>query len=329
MRALPTSRAFLLALLACGEPAVTVAPDVGRLSPGSLTSDVACAASEWDCYGPAVHLGPLINTPAFEGGPSLSANGLELYFVSGKPGAIGGPGDQDIYVTRRKTPHDDWGLPDRVPPPISGPYFDITPSISRDGLTLYFGSNRPGPFTPPLPDLWVSHRASQTSPWGEPANLGSGVNTSLFEGSISVSANERAAYFAGTTAGFVFKLFVSTREMKSDPFGPRVPVDLSMDPAWNVYGPALTANEKAMIFAAGKDNPFAPGAINDLYVTERATTSAPWGPPVSLSSINCPTCFSGLPTISANARTLCWMGDRGDSAGDRDIYCADRRMPVR
>jgi hypothetical protein len=45
--------------------------------------------------------------------------------------------------------------------------------------------------------------------------------------------------------------------------------------------------------------------------------------------VNCPTCFAGLPTISASAKTLCWMGDRGDSIGDKDIYCAERRVEER
>jgi len=320
-----SARATLIALLACGEPTVPLAIDNVPPRARSLTSRASCGASTWDCYDSPVHLGPLINTDAFDGGPSLSSNGLELYFVSGRPGALGGPGDQDIYVTRRKTPHDDWGRPERVPPPISSPFFDITPSVSRDGLTLYFGSNRPGPFSPPLPDLWVAHRASQTGPWEEPENLGAGVNTPLFEGSISVSEDDRTAYFAGTTSGFVFKLYFATRETKHELFGPRAPVELGVDPEWNVYGPALTPSGHAMFFAAGKDNPFAPGAINNLYVVERANHSAPWGPPVFLSSINCPTCFSGLPTISADARTLCWMGDRGDSFGDKDIYCAERK----
>ena len=93
----------------------------------------------------------------------------------------------------------------------------------------------------------------------------------------------------------------------------------------NAYVPALTANEKVMFFAAGKDNPFAPGGINHLYVSERRNKHYAWGPPMYLASINCPTCFGGLPTVTANARELCWMGDRGDSYGDRDIYCAKRR----
>jgi hypothetical protein len=32
-----------------------------------------------------------------------------------------------------------------------------------------------------------------------------------------------------------------------------------------------------------------------------------------------------LPTIRAGGKEICWMGDRGDSFGDKDIYCATRR----
>ena len=147
-----------VALIACDEsttPTAAARPDVT-----SAAVSAECVVDRRYCYTAPVHLGPLINTAAFEGGPSLSANGLELYFVSARAGALGGPGDQDIYVSRRRSIQDDWAAPVRVPPPISSPFFDITPSISRDGLSLYFASNRPGPFSPPMPDLWVAHRAS-------------------------------------------------------------------------------------------------------------------------------------------------------------------------
>jgi hypothetical protein len=48
-----------------------------------------CAAGKPFCYSTPVHLSSLINTPGFEGKPSLSADGLELYFVSDRPGALG------------------------------------------------------------------------------------------------------------------------------------------------------------------------------------------------------------------------------------------------
>ena len=102
----------------------------------------ACSAAKRYCYDPPVHLDSPVNTPGFEGKPSLSADGLELYFVSDRPGALGGPGDQDIYVSRRSSVNRGWGPPERVPPPVSSAFFDITPTISLDGLALYFGSFR-------------------------------------------------------------------------------------------------------------------------------------------------------------------------------------------
>src|SRR5262245_4843606 len=74
-----------------------------------------CSAGKPYCYDAPVHLDSSINTPGFEGKPALSADGLELYFVSDRPGALGGPGDQDIYVTRRRSVNGAWGAPQRVP----------------------------------------------------------------------------------------------------------------------------------------------------------------------------------------------------------------------
>ena len=284
-----------------------------------------CSAGRPYCYNTPVHLESPINTPGFEGKPALSADGLELYFVSDRPGALGGPGDQDIYVTRRASVNGSWGPPERVPPPISSAFFDITPTISLDGLALYFGSNRPGPFSPPWPDLWVSHRASVNHPWGEVVHLGSGINTPLFEGSIDISPDQRTAFFAGVTPDFVFDIFVSRRSSTDEPFGPRVKLAPPIDSEGHDYGPALTPNGHVMFFSSGTDNPFAPGAINHLYVSERKDDRAPWAPRIFLDTLNCPTCFGGLPTIRAGGKEICWMGDRGDSFGDKDIYCATRR----
>jgi WD40-like Beta Propeller Repeat len=282
-----------------------------------------CAARRPYCYNTPVHLNSFINTQCFEGKPSLSSDGRELYFVSDRPGALGGPGDQDIYVSRRASTDADWGPPERVPPPISSPFFDITPSISLDGLALYFASNRPVPNSPP--DLWVSHRASVNDDWGEAVNLGQGVNTPLFEGSISVSDDELIAYFAGVTPEFVFKIYKATRNSTAEPFGPRELVEPPINFDGNAYGPALTPNQHVMFFSAGVDNPFAPGAVNYIYVSERKTENDPWGTPIYLDTINCLTCFAGLPAIRAGGKEICWMGDRGDSYGDMDIYCATRR----
>jgi WD40 repeat protein len=292
---------------------------------GAKQGSTDCSAGKPYCYDAPVHLDSPINTPGFEGKPSLSADGLELYFVSDRPGALGGPGDQDIYVSRRSSVNSGWGAPQRVPPPVSSAFFDITPTISLDGLALYFGSNRPGPFSPPWPDLWVSHRTSVNQPWGEAVNLGPGINTPLFEGSIDVSPDQRTAFFAAVTPDFVFDIFVSRRGSADEPFGPREKLPQPINSEGQDYGPALTPDGHTMFFSSGTDNPFAPGAINSLYVSERQNDLASWGARIYLDTLNCPTCFGALPAIRAGGKEICWMGNRGDSFGDMDIYCATRR----
>src|SRR6476619_1863388 len=69
-----------------------------------------------------------------------------------------------------------WSEPVNLGSLVNSPFVDFTPEISQDGLTLYFGSDRPGSLSP-APDLWVSHRQSPNSPWETPLNLGEVVNS--------------------------------------------------------------------------------------------------------------------------------------------------------
>ena len=50
------------------------------------------------------------------------------------------------------------------------------PSISRDGLRLFFASNRAGGYGGL--DIYISTRASVDDPWGAPVNAGAPINTS-------------------------------------------------------------------------------------------------------------------------------------------------------
>ena len=55
--------------------------------------------------GTPTNLGPTINSSVEEWGSSLSSDGLSLYFDSSRPG---GEGKNDIWVSTRATPKDDW-----------------------------------------------------------------------------------------------------------------------------------------------------------------------------------------------------------------------------
>jgi hypothetical protein len=98
-------------------------------------------ASVQDNWGRPVNLGATINTPSFDGWPSISADGLLLFLVSNRPG---GYGNADFYVARRATQKDPWGSPVNLGPMISSTALDHGGMISADGSMFYFDSLRPG-----------------------------------------------------------------------------------------------------------------------------------------------------------------------------------------
>jgi len=96
-----------------------------------------------------VNLGPTVNSKAFDGAQSISADGSILFFMSDR---LGGYGKFDAWVTRRTTTEDDWGAASNLGPMINTSGGDGGGPISPDGSTLFVVSTRPGGFG--STDLW-------------------------------------------------------------------------------------------------------------------------------------------------------------------------------
>ena len=82
--------------------------------------------------------------------------------------------DAVIYTMSRKE-GDSWTLPVNMEGPVNSNYTETQPSLSADGKTLYFASDRPGGSG--SVDLWVSHQ-KEDGKWTKPVNLGDTVNSS-------------------------------------------------------------------------------------------------------------------------------------------------------
>lgn len=76
---------------------------------------------------------------------------------------------------------------------INTKYVECSPSLSPDGNTLYFISNRPGGFGGK--DVWSSERLSSGN-WSEPVDLGSKINTAEDEESPFLMADGATLYFS-------------------------------------------------------------------------------------------------------------------------------------
>ena len=119
-------------------------------------------------WQPPVPLGEVVNTADEDYEPRISWDGMTLYFVRGRAG-----GSADIYQSKR-TPS---GWTDAEPLAlINTEHDELGPEPSADGRSLYFYSDRPGGCGGY--DLWVLRfEEDGHTPLGEPANLGTMVNS--------------------------------------------------------------------------------------------------------------------------------------------------------
>lgn len=74
--------------------------------------------------------------------PVLSPDGLSLYFSSSELYGVGG---YDLYVSRRQSLADEWGLPENLGFPFSSPYDDFLYMDTPDGRYSVFASDRECP----------------------------------------------------------------------------------------------------------------------------------------------------------------------------------------
>ena len=308
---------FLVALVA-----VIVSMSSGGVRAGrvDVMQDVpACSGSQRFCYGTPQNLGPLINTPQFDGGPSISADALTLYFTSGRPGALGqaeGHYDEDLYLSTRLTVGDPFGAPVHLPAPLNSTQFDVAPEISADGLSLYFVR---GPSFA-LFDIYVSERLTTAHPWESPRRLGSNVNTPFDEGILSISADNRTLYWSSGRPGGMggFDIWYATRSGPTGEFGPAINLS-EINTPFDDFAPEIAANDKVLYFASSR--PGGSGSVN-LWVSRREHKGDPFGEPMSLDDINGPI-FQAKASISG-FNEIFWMAVRPGGFGNIDIYYATR-----
>lgn len=165
--------------------------------PGGWDIWMSRAETPHQDFSPAVPLPEPINSPFSDSGPCIADDGLTLYFASDRPG---GNGSFDLWMATRETTDGPWGEPVNLGTTINSAYSDNHPSISADGLALYFDSRRPGePGRSGRNDIYVSRRTSVDDPWDKPEALP--MNTDEHEYSPDIAADGSTLYYDSYLAG--------------------------------------------------------------------------------------------------------------------------------
>lgn len=146
---------------------------------------------------------PGINSPELDHLPWLSADGLELLFVSDRPSPNA---FSNIWVTRRTSTVDPFAEPVELEG-INTAFREEGFSLSADGLTLVFSSNREG--SADL-DIWLATRSTRDAAFDEPVNL-SAVNSAAPDGDAMLSPDGLELFFTSERNG-TNELFRAVRQ---------------------------------------------------------------------------------------------------------------------
>ncbi len=156
---------------------------------GQGRCDIYFSTNDGKRWSPGNNLGQPVNTTYWESQPSISPNGRMLFFVSNRPGGMGG---MDIWYSLRGS-DGRWGRPVNPGKIINTSGDEFSPFIYFNGRTLYFSSNGRESFGGH--DIYVT-TMNRDSTWTTPENLGPPVNTPADETGLVIESSGRRAYFS-------------------------------------------------------------------------------------------------------------------------------------
>ncbi len=271
-------------------------------------------------FGTPQNLGLIINSASSDYGACISADGLELYFASERAGGFGAV---DVWVSTRQSINDAWSPPANLGATLNGPYGESYPSLSSDGLTLYFsdaysGAPRPGGLGGG--DIWITTRPSRDASWGTPMNIGTPINSPDLDMSPTISGDGLTLIFnsRNRAGGFgSWDVWMSTRASVQDPWSPPVNLGSTVN-SGNWEGECgLSPDGLALFYGSGRTGIV--GAV-DIWMSTRKALADSWSVAVNLGSVVNSSSDDGTARLSSDMRTLYFNSNRQGGFGDYDLW---------
>ena len=196
------------------------------------------------------------------GHPSLSKDGKRLYFISDRPGGIGGT---DIYYTEKNG--DEWSKPVNAGKLINTPENEMFPFLS-DNNTLYFASKGHAGLGG-LDIFYVVENAKSS-----PVNMGYPINTSKDDFALIMKNGK--GYFSsnrekGESFDDIFRFTIQSRIIKGEVFNSETSEVLEnatvflLDKNENILNTAITQSDGKFKFLVDKVQDYKLVSEKDLF----------------------------------------------------------------
>ena len=259
--------AALATVAACdGERILAIAkatgiPNDGGGDASDATGNPNDAGQPWTPFGMPTLVPGLRGDADEVQDPSLTFEGLELYFSSPRSDL------SEIWVSRRTVATDPWG-PSTLVAELSSPQADEDPSVSVDGLIMYFTSDRGGDGR----RLYASRRRTRDTPWETPTRV-DGLGASTVDEAPGLDRGQLYLVFGSQRGTSSYPhLFAATRPDASAAWQSAAEIT-ALSSAWQDTDPALFSDGRALLFASRR---LTQGRAADLFQASRPDTSTPF-----------------------------------------------------
>lgn len=216
----------------------------------------------------------------------------------------------------------DWAAPVNLGAIVNSTDNDFAPELSKNGLSLYFASDRPGYGAE---DLWVAQRTGPDAAWGAPVNLGTVINSSALERSPGLSRDGHWLFFASSRPGGQgqFDLWVSWREHTHDDFAWETPINVAaLNTSGADIGPEFLASNAAgnpeLYFVSNR--PGGAGLI-DIWVSE--LVDGLFQSPRNVAELNSAS-LDLTPALRHDGHEILIASPRSGALGGQDMWVSTR-----
>jgi hypothetical protein len=235
---------------------------------GAGTEDAAPCTEPW---GPGMEL--MVGTTLYVF-PTVTADERELFV------AMFG----DIYVLSRASRSDPWGAPQVLSTPPNTPYDDSEPSVTGDGLTLYFSSYQMGNSF-----IFSTTRVTRSDPW-QPT-----TRPPLF-GAAEIRDDDLEIF----VQDYMTPIEHAMRPSRDDAFGPQTLLPSVVNDGSGSFGPSLSGDGLDLYFTSLRNGP------RELFVAHRVTVDDPF---TSVEAIGIP--GGEYSAVSSDGRHLYYVINTG------------------
>ena len=267
------------------------------------SAGAAGASSSVDPGGPCTEFSPPERLSGFGltgnlYGPTLSLDARELAFAHFNTA-------ESVVIAWRS----DRGLvfsPAASVAGINGAGNNGTPFLTRDGLTLYFYSDRSGGIG--SRDIWQAHRADPSAAWQDLAPV-PGINSSSLDHLPTLSADQLTLVFASNRSTGLGggDLWIAERSSVSENFSP--PRNLvTLNTPVEDSGPSLSSDGLALYFSSKRPSE----GTSDIWVATRPDRGSSFGVPLELDAVNSPSDDLNV-TLSPDGLELILSSNRSGS----------------